>query len=194
MKNIKNFPQLNGHSLPLNLSRRLNRRSDHPLNRIHQVDNAESYAHLIEKYCAQELGSITSILRHPRSLARPLASWRPPQIKLPALPNQEHHVPGLSLVITRHRVGPRAKARLRGFGEHRDPAYLVTFRFTDPKGAEVDPQLAEAWVRALTREACKGSIHEISNQPTPTYRWLVDGHYVPLSAPASLFAETTKAA
>lgn len=194
MKNIKNFPQLNGHSLPLNFTRRFARRSDHALTRIHQVDNAESYAHLIEKYCAPELANITSILRHPRSLARPLPSWRPPQIKLPAPPAQENNPQGLVLVVTRHRVGPRAKARLRGFGEQRNPAYLVTLRFTDPQGAEVDPQLAEAWVRVLTRDACKGSIHEISNQPTPTYRWLVDGHYVPLSAPASLFAETTKAA
>lgn len=194
MKNIKNFTQLNGHSLPLNFTRRFTRRNEQGLAQINKVDSAERYANLIKEHCPQELATITSVLRHPRSLARPIPSWRPPQIKLPTLPTQASNTSGLVLVLTRHRVGPRAQARVRGFGEQRNPAYLITLRLSDPKGAEVDPQLAEAWVRALTPDACNGSIHEISHEPTPTYRWLVDGHYVPLSAPASLFAETKKVA
>lgn len=149
----------------------------------HRADPAT----LAEQLRAREsatISALNSILRHPRSLARPVPTWRPPSKHLP----QTGESSALTAAITRHRVGPRARARIRGFGETREPAYVVSVRLTEPRGRPVDPGAAEAWIRALVPADLIGTVHEITGSHPPTYCWLVDGNYLPVDSPASLFS------
>lgn len=138
----------------------------------------------------ETLQALNSILRHPRSLARPVPTWRPPSKHLPA----SHGGEALTATLTRHRVGPRARARVRGFGELREPAYLVAVRLTHPCGRRIDPRLAEAWIRALVPAELINTVHELTGTQPPTFCWLVDGHYHPVMSPASLFYGYSQAA
>lgn len=156
----------------------------------HVLLSAAEVAAYIRDHEAETLGAVDSVLHHPRSLARPLADWRPPSKQTPALFGGAP----LLLTVTRHRVGPRARARVRGFGETRDPAYLINVRVTDPRGRRVDPIVAEGWIRALVDEDMVDAIHEVNDGRTPTYLWLVDGHYHPVHSPASLFSGFAQAA
>lgn len=134
---------------------------------------------------ARTLRELGSVLRHPRSLARPGADWRPPSRPLPG--------GRLTLALTRHRVGERVRARVRGFGENRVPPYLVTARITDSRG-DVDPVLAEAWIRAFVEESLIDAVHEVPSGRAATFVWLVDARFLPVHSPASLFAGFTAAA
>ena len=127
--------------------------------------------------------AVGSTIRHPRCLARPSAAWRPPSVRLPGTA----HLPELRATLSRQRVGNRVKARVRGYGESRTPAYVVVLRFSDPTGAPVSSLLAEAWMRALVFDSDIEAIHQLANQNAPTFTWLVDGHYRPVHSPASLF-------
>lgn len=129
------------------------------------------------------VGMMSTMIRHPRSLARPVASWRPPSIDLPGVSGQ----PPLTATVTRHRVGPRARARVLGYGEDREPAYVLSIRLTDPQGGEVPPPGAESWIRAVVGNASADSVHEIPSDISPTFIWLVDASFQPLRSPASLF-------
>lgn len=139
---------------------------------------------------APTIAALNSILHHPRSLARPLPTWRPPSKQLPAV----HGGDELTATLTRHRVGPRARARVRGFGETREPAYVISARLTDPRGRAPERHLAEAWIRALVSEELIDAVHEIEGGQAPTYCWLVDGHYQPVHSPSSLFTGMADAA
>ncbi|WIM68584.1 hypothetical protein QP027_04110 [Corynebacterium breve] len=139
--------------------------------------------HEIARKHAEVLSNLHGIIHHPRSLARPTPSWRPPTKDLPATRSG----PKLTVAITRHRVGPLAQARIRGYGETRIPAYLVSIRVTDKSGLPVDPQVSEAWIRALLYREHDGNIHEISTHSSMTYVWIVDGKFNPLQSPGSLF-------
>lgn len=143
----------------------------------------------IERRHPLALDDLNTIIRHPRSLARPSAAWRPPVKDLPAPDSGPH----LSAAVTRRRVGPRARARIQGWGEPHVPAYLIELRFTDASGALVDPHLTEAWVRALVTDNHAGSVHEIASPRAVTYVWLVDGSFTPVSSPASMFDGMTAA-
>ena len=134
--------------------------------------------------------SIAAIMHHPRSLARPTPTWRPPIKQLPPTPGGADY----SMSITRHRVGARVKARIRGIGESRIPAYLITIRITDNFGQIVDPATAEGWVRTLVPAELAGAVHEISRGPNATYVWLVDSAFKPVRSPESLFAGFQQAA
>lgn len=136
------------------------------------------------------LHALTSILHHPRSLARPLPTWRPPSKQLPAVLGGRE----LNATLTRHRVGPKVKARVRGFGETREPAYVISVRLTDPQGRTPTPGLAEAWIRALVPAELIDAVHEIGSGRAPTYCWLVDGHHLPVRSPSSLFSGMENAA
>lgn len=129
------------------------------------------------------LEGAASRIRHPRSLARPVPSWRPPIMKLPGGAG----APPLNLAISRHRVGPRAAARIRGFGEKRMPAYLVSVRVTDPTGRPTDRDIAETWIRALLPDDVGDKVHEVDSHKAVTYVWIVDGSFNLLESPASLF-------
>lgn len=142
----------------------------------------------------ETLRSIESIIRHPRSLARPTPQWRPPSKVLPPVEIYGGEALPLTLTITRHRVGERAKARVLGYGEKRVPSYLVTVRITDPTGHPVAPSLAEAWVRALVPEELVSAVHEISSSSAATFVWLVDSTYTPVHSPLSLFEGFSQAA
>ena len=124
----------------------------------------------------ETLRSIESIIRHPRSLARPTPQWRPPSKVLPPIEIYSGEAPPLTLTISRHRVGERAKARVLGYGEKRVPS------------------LAEAWVRALVPEELVSAVHEISSSSAATFVWLVDSAYTPVHSPLSLFEGFSQAA
>lgn len=147
-------------------------------------------AKLARAHHARTVADLGSILRHPRSLARPLPGWRPPSLVLPALAG----TPSLTIALTRHRVGPRAKARVLGYGEAREPAYMVSARFTDPTGAAVNSSAAEGWVRCLAAEPLGGAIHEIGTGQASTFVWLVDHNFAALYSPISMFAGYDQAA
>ncbi|MDO5032006.1 hypothetical protein [Corynebacterium sp.] len=147
--------------------------------------------HMLEHDCIE---AIQGIIRHPRSLARPTSTWRPPLKKLPAVDIDGLEPVGLNLTVARHRVGARAQARVLGFGEHRVPSYLITVRITDPAGQPVPPELAEGWVRALVPEHLVSAVHEITSSSASTFVWLVDSSYVPVHSPVSLFADYSQAA
>lgn len=134
--------------------------------------------------------AINSIIRHPRSLARPTGQWRPPKKDLPGVIDWGP----LQIALTRHRVGPRAKARVRGYGELREPVYLISARITDPTGVDVPRAIAEGWIRALVDNHLVGAIHEISTGSAPTFVWMVDREYRPVHSPVSLFAGFSEAA
>lgn len=136
------------------------------------------------------LHSLESIIRHPRSLARPTPTWRPPMKRLPGILGSSE----VCVTITRHRVGPRARAHMRGFGIEGQPAYLLTFRFTSPHGGYVDPDLAEGWVRAVAGMDQAHCVHEIGEETAPTFVWMVDSDYRALPSPAALFRSASEAA
>lgn len=129
------------------------------------------------------LDRFEAVLHHPRSLARPNPDWRPPTRTLPRVDGG----PQLKAAVTRRRVGPRARARIQGFGEHHVPAYLIEVRFTDVTGITVDRDVAEAWVRALVPPNLAGAVHEVHSPTGATFVWLVDGTFTPVYSPASMF-------
>lgn len=138
------------------------------------------------------LHALDSIMRHPRSLARPTPQWRPPSKALPEVPGMSSSE--LNMTVSRHRAGERARARVLGYGEKRVPSYLITVRVTDPTGRTVSPSLAEAWVRALVPPGLVSAVHEISSSSAATFVWLVDSTYTPVHSPLSLFEGFSQAA
>lgn len=134
--------------------------------------------------------SLNSVIRHPRSLARPTPSWRPPSKALPALPGAD----GLTATVTRHRVGPRVRARMQGFGAATPPAYLISVRITSPEAHDIYPEVAEGWIRTLVSERNAHCVHVFDEDNAPTFLWMVDGDYQPMRSPASLFEKESKAA
>ncbi len=146
---------------------------------------ATDIATAISFTCPETLSALRSVVRHPRSLARPLASWRPPSHDLPAVASVG--AGPLRIALTRYRVGPRAKARVRGFGEKREPVYLINARLTHPGGGAVDPTAAEGWIRALAGQPAAGAVHEFHTSQAATFMWLVDRAGQPVASPASLF-------
>ncbi|AZA11185.1 hypothetical protein [Corynebacterium gerontici] len=139
----------------------------------------------------QTLAKITSVLRHPRSLARPNPTWRPPTLSIP-FPSGDG-LDQVNLTITRRRVGPNAQARIKGFGEQRRPAYVISLRFSHPEATVAPPEVAEAWIRALMGVDVD-CVHVLEDEYAPTFLWMVDAQYQPLHSPASLFANFAQAA
>ncbi|AWB83806.1 hypothetical protein [Corynebacterium liangguodongii] len=129
------------------------------------------------------LEDLHTIIHHPRSLARPSAAWRPPVKALPPLDSG----PRLSAAITRRRVGPRARARIQGWGEQHVPAYLIEIRIADPTGVPVDGTLARAWVDALVTEEFADAVHALPASRAATFVWLADRTFRPVFSPASMF-------
>lgn len=152
---------------------------------INHIQTPPSIAAALRVREAATIRDLHSILHHPRSLARSSANWRPPGKALPGGP--------LTMTLTRHRVGERAKARVLGFGESGTPAYLITVRITDQRGA-VDPVAAEGWVRALVDDSLIDAVHEVPSGNAATFVWLVDARFTPLHSPASLFTGHPQAA
>lgn len=140
-------------------------------------------AHDIQTRFPQAIDAIEAIIHHPRSLSRPTAAWRPPVKSLPRIGAG----PQLTAAVTRRRVGPRARARIRGYGESQVPAYLVELRITDASGVPADRRLTEAWVRALIPEESISAVHELPSARAATYVWLVDGTFTPIASPSSMF-------
>lgn len=153
------------------------------------MTNTKEIAQHIRTTETNALDRLEAIIHHPRSLARPTPAWRPPTRELPRVGTG----PALRAAVTRRRVGPRAKARIKGYGESHIPAYLIEIRFTDATGYAVDRQLAEAWVRALVPSHLVGTVHEVYSPTGATFVWLVDGTFTPVYSPASMFEDLAAA-
>lgn len=147
------------------------------------MTNTRELANQIRANHTEALDRFEAVIHHPRSLARPTPAWRPPTRELP----RTGHGPQLKAAVTRRRVGPRAQARVKGYGESHIPAYLIEIRFTDVSGITVDRDLAEAWVRALVPASLAGTVHEVYSPTGTTFVWLVDGTFTPVYSPASMF-------
>lgn len=160
-----------------------------PFNSKPSATTPEAAAATLRRRYAETLEAVHAVLHHPRSLSRPTASWRPPVVKLP----RTDFGPQLTAAVTRRRVGPRAKARIQGYGESQVPAYLVEIRFADTSGVPVDTQLTEAWVRAVVPEGHSHAVHELPAARAVSYVWLVDGTFTPIASPPSMFEGLTAA-
>lgn len=147
------------------------------------VSTPESLAEVIRERHPEIIESAQAVMHHPRSLSRPTAAWRPPVLTLPRVANG----PQLTLAVTRRRVGPRARARIQGYGGSQVPAYLIEIRIADTTGSVVDTVLTEAWVRALLPDDCAHAVHELAGTRTANYVWLVDGTFTPIASPSSMF-------
>ncbi|AKK10847.1 hypothetical protein [Corynebacterium uterequi] len=129
------------------------------------------------------LEALHAAVVHPRSLARPTATWRPPTVTLPHPAGRG----GFTAAVSRYRVGPKVRARLLGYGETRTPVYLVTIRITQPSGLPVPRARSDAWMAELVGERELGAVHDVGSRCAATYVWLVDAAYRPVRSPASLF-------
>lgn len=137
------------------------------------------------------LQRIHGIIHHPRSLARPLASWRPPVCDLPG----NDAASEMRAAISRRRVGPQAVALLADYDAHAAPAaYLVSLRITQPGGKALPRRRAEAWIRALLGPDTHDCVHFVESPSSMTFFWLVDAHFRPLASPAAMFADAPLAA
>lgn len=140
--------------------------------------------------CGECLAALTMTISHPRSLARETATWRPPTIRMPA----RFGLSPIAVTITRRRVGDLARARIRGYGETRVPAYMVMVRLTASNGRTISFPEAEAWIRALLPQTGEFSYHRVDGLGAPTYCWLTDASFTPITSPASLFQPQKSAA
>lgn len=156
---------------------------------IDPFTSAEAYT-LIRQRHSEVVNALNMVIHHPRSLARPTPTWRPPSKTLPALPGTGR----LTAAITRHRVGPRVRARMHGFDPTAQPAYLVSVRITSPTGEPISPHIVEGWMRNLVGEGNAQCVHAFNEHNSPTFLWMVDGQYKPIHSPASLFENSSKAA
>lgn len=151
--------------------------------------NTHALAETITTRFPDTIDALHAIMHHPRSLSRPTAAWRPPVKALPRFGGG----PQLSAAVTRRRVGPRARARIRGYGQTQVPAYLLEVRITDASGLPADRQLTEAWIRALVPDDVIDAVHELPSPRAATYVWLVDGQFNPIASPPSMFEGLTAA-
>lgn len=164
-------------------------RAHHARARFAQPD-ATDIAADITRCHGDVIDRVHAIFHHPRSLARPLPTWRPPGITLPAVSGCSP----LRLTVTRHRVGPRAKARVRGFGETREPAYLITARLADPSGGILNADATEGWICSFIGGEDADAVHEFSTERAASYVWLVDRNFRPVHSPISMFTGLSNAA
>ena len=157
------------------------------INRLAPIPSPTRHAEYLRDTFPEVLATVTSMMRHPRSLARPVPTWRPPSTRLPG-------DDPLTLTLSRMRVGNVVREIVHDTGEIRVPAYLVTVRITDPSGRRVPRAGAEAWVRALLADDHITAVHQLTDEPTPTFCWLVDARFTPVRSPASLFQQPSRAA
>lgn len=137
------------------------------------------------------LERLHSTMHHPRSLARPMATWRPPTITLPD-PSRDTN---LCTTLTRRRVGPQAVHFMAEYNAHAPaPAYVISMRITRPTGATLPRRFCEAWVRAFVGETAQDCIHYVEERRSMTFFWLVDAHFRPLPSPAAMFSDAPLAA
>ncbi|MCK7642954.1 hypothetical protein JIM95_008590 [Corynebacterium sp. CCM 8835] len=147
------------------------------------VPTIESPGRAVRTRFASELAAVHSMMRHPRSLARPSATWRPPSALIPGFGDH----PRMKVTLQRYLVGEAVRVRLLAEGVHRSPAYLVTLRLTTPTGVRIEPALAEAWAAAIAGPGSGDCVFELTDEPAPTFCWLVERSFLPIPAPDQLF-------
>ncbi|MFV8380845.1 hypothetical protein [Corynebacterium hindlerae] len=153
------------------------------------LSTPDAVAH-IRQHSQRALDTVAMTMSHPRSLARETPTWRPPTIRM----NPEFGLSSINFTISRRRVGQLARARIRGYGETRTAAYLMTVRLTASDGRQLCHTEAESWIRALLPDAGQYTVHRMAGAGAPTYCWVVDQHFQPIESPASLFHPATSAA
>lgn len=156
----------------------------------HPIQNPSTMATNAREEFPDTISALGSIMRHPRSLSRPRATWRPPVKKLPALITNHP----LNASLTRHRTGIAVRRRLWALGKSRVAAYVMIMRITSPTGTRVNPGVAEGWVRAFVGEEHIECVHELPQESAPTYVWVVDASFTPVKSPAELFTGEHQAA
>lgn len=139
------------------------------------------------------MDELASVIAHPRSLARPSAQWRPPTVQFP----RTSTLPAVSATISKYRTGRSVVAFMHRAGYDDIPAYLVSLRLTDPSGTPLSLADSQQWVDSIafaTFDAPPGSVYHVVGEPTPTFCWLVNGSYAPISSPIEVFTALDKAA
>ena len=149
-------------------------RAHHARARFAQPDATDIAADITRRH-GDVIDRVHAIFHHPRSLARPLPTWRPPGITLPA-------------------VSGCSPLRVRGFGETREPAYLITARLADPSGGILNAVATEGWIRSFIGGEDADAVHEFSTERAASYVWLVDRNFRPVHSPISMFTGLSNAA
>lgn len=167
------------------------------LTKIHQSTSHMAHAHRSDSAVDSQVAStlradtvarFSMLMKHPRSLARPTVTWRPPSLKLVGLHSTISPQPHLVASISRRRIGPNVKARLKGFGVRQQPAYLMSVRISDSKSNNVSFEHAEQWMLQLVGPQYAECIHMITDHgQCPVFVWIVGGDFQPLPSPASMF-------
>lgn len=139
---------------------------------------ATELADIIRAVHPATLRSLHGLISHPRSLARPTGTWRPPRITIPCVTGYD--APHLVATVSRYRADRSTAVSVIAAGATRTPAYVVIVRISRPDGHAVARETAEAWVRALIPELSISAVHELTDESTPTYCWVIDGSYQPL--------------
>ena len=147
------------------------------------VPTIESPEATVRTRFAPQLAAVHSMMRHPRSLARPSATWRPPSAPIPEF----GRYPRMKVTLQRYLVGEAVRTRLLAEGISRSPAYLVTLRLTSPTGERIESTLAEAWAAAIAGPDGGDCVFELTGEPAPTFCWLVGRSFLPIPAPDRLF-------
>ena len=160
--------------------------------------NSHTVAATIRSHHADLLCDVWSIIKHPRSLARPNANWQAPVKQLPAIDTLKFlpWAKDLQLSVTRLRVGPKIRHQLHVFNEatKRQAAYIITVQFHSPLARGIPQYFTEGWIHAVVGEKYLDCVHHLTGHVTSTYIWVVDSQFQPIHSPASLFYTEPKSA
>lgn len=133
-----------------------------------------------------------AIVRHPRSLARPIPQWRPPVVELAPVAG----MPALSVAISRYRVGDKAQARLRLAQSEPTapmPVYLLSCRFTTTSGASLQADDVNAWMEALLGTRDNSLAYLLHDGSALVAAWVVDKDFRAVPTPPELFQRPSAA-
>lgn len=133
-----------------------------------------------------------AIVRHPRSLARPIPQWRPPVIELSPVAG----MPELSVAVSRYRVGNKAQARLRLAQSEPTapmPVYLLSCRFTTFAGTPLQSEDVNAWMEALLGSRDNSLAYLLNDGSALVAAWVVDKDFRAVPTPPELFQRPSAA-
>lgn len=156
---------------------------------------AKSIPHCAEEICRRHpelLERTRAILRHPRSLARPIPQWRPPVIELAPVAG----MPKLSVAVSRYRVGDKAQARLRLAQDGPvapTPVYLLSCRFSTTGGTPLQADDVNAWMEALLGNRDNSLAYLINDGSALVAAWVVDKDFRAVPTPPELFQRPSAA-
>ncbi|MCS4489047.1 hypothetical protein N7326_01905 [Corynebacterium sp. ES2794-CONJ1] len=133
-----------------------------------------------------DISSIWSMIKHPRSLARATGAWRPPRKIVGDYPA----APTAIVAVRRYRIGAKAREDIRLYSPGASPAYLISLRLSSPESKFLPHRSAEWWITHIVGARHLECVHELSAEYAPTYCWVVNAQMEPIASPAALFAES----